>query len=307
MPKPIGPTIPRWQLGEQLARARDAVGISQADIAEQLGCSVSKVQKMEAGDVGIVRAELLLMLDVYGVTDAEVRESYLELQRLGKQRGWWSTFGQVPAPFATFLGLESAATSIKIFEPMIVHGLLQTEDYARAVAETWDGGLLTEEEVERQVRIKMERQRRVLGDEPPELWVILDEAVLRREVGGKAVMAAQLKHLAAMAKRMTLQIVPLSHGGYPGVRGALTIFEFDEQMHSPVVYVEGQAGNLYMEKVEDLRRCTLAYSHMTAAALSRQESTRLITAVARQYADADGEPRDTRSVPRRVAQEHKVR
>jgi transcriptional regulator with XRE-family HTH domain len=307
MPKPIGPTIPRWQLGEQLARMRDAARLSQAEIADQLGCSVSKVQKMEAGDVGIVRAELLLMLDVYGVDDTEVRDSFLELQRLGKQRGWWSTFGQVPAPFATFLGLESAATSIKIFEPMIVHGLLQTEDYARAIAETWDGGLLTEEEVERQVRIKMERQRRVLDDEPPELWVILDESVLRREVGGKAVMATQLKHMAAMAKRMTLQVVPLSHGGYPGVRGALTLFEFDEQMHSPVVYVEGQAGNLYMEKAEDLHRCTLAYNHMTTAALSRQESTRLITAVARQYAEADGEHRDTRSVPRRVAQEHKVR
>jgi hypothetical protein len=190
---------------------------------------------------------------------------------------------------------------------MIVHGLLQTEEYARAVAETWDGGLLVNEEVERQVRIKMERQRRVLDEEPPELWVILDEAVLRREVGGKAIMAAQLKHLAVMAKRLTLQVVPFAHGGYPGVRGALTVFEFDERMHSPVAYVEGQAGNLYMEKDEDLRRGTLAYNHMTAAALSKQESVKLITAVARQYADADGAHRESRPVPRRVAQEHEVR
>jgi transcriptional regulator with XRE-family HTH domain len=306
MPKPIGPTIPRWQLGEQLARMRDAAGVSQAQIADRLGCSVSKVQKIEAGDVGIVRAELLLMLDVYGVSDAEVRDSFQELQRLGKQRGWWSTFGQVPAPFATFLGLESAATRIQVFEPMMVYGLLQTEDYARAIAETCDPGL-TEDQIERQVKLRMERQQRVLDEDPPELWVILDEAVLYREVGGKDVMAAQLKHLAAMAKRMTLQVVPLSHGGYPGVRGALTIFEFDERMHSPVVYVEGQAGNLYMEKAEDLRRCTVVYNHLTAAALSKQESVKLITAVARQYAETDGAHREPRSVPRRVAQEHKVR
>jgi transcriptional regulator with XRE-family HTH domain len=303
MPKPIGPTIPRWQLGEQLARMRETAGISQAEVADRLGCSVSKVQKIEAGDVGIVRAELLLMLDVYGVSDAEVRDSLLELQRLGKQRGWWSTFGQVPAPFATFLGLESAAIRIQVFESMVVYGLLQTEDYARAIAETWEGSVLTDEQVDRQVKIKMERQQRVLDEDSPELWVILDEAVLRREIGGRAVMATQLKHLAMMAKQMTLQVVPFAHGGYPGVRGALTIFDFDERMHSPVAYVEGQAGNLYMEKAEDLRRCSVAYNHMTAAALSKQESIKLITAVAREYAEADGAQCEPRSVPRRLAQE----
>ncbi|NJC71247.1 helix-turn-helix domain-containing protein [Planosporangium thailandense] len=307
MPKPIGPTIPRWQLGEQLARMRETAGISQAEIADRLGCSVSKVQKIEAGDVGIVRAELLLMLDVYGVTDAEVRDSLMELQRLGKQRGWWSTFGQVPAPFATFLGLESAATAIRVFEPLVVYGLLQTEDYARAIAETWDGGVLAEEQVDRQVKIKLERRQRVLDEHAPDLWVILDEAVLHREVGGKAVMAAQLKHLASMAKRMTLQVVPFERGGYPGLRGALTIFEFDERMHSPVAYVEGQGGNLYMEKAEDLRRCAVAYNHITATALSKQESVKLIMAVAHQYAEADGAHHEPRPVPRRVAQEHAVR
>jgi transcriptional regulator with XRE-family HTH domain len=305
MPKPIGPTIPRWQLGEQLARMRDAAGVSQAQTADRLGCSVSKVQKIEAGDVGIVRAELLLMLDVYGVSDAEVRDSLLELQRLGKQRGWWSGFGQLPAPFTTFLGLESAATRIQVFEPTVVYGLLQTEDYARAIAETCELGL-TEEQVERQVKLRMERQQRVLEEDPPELWVILDEAVLYREVGGKAVMAAQLKRLVAMARQMTLQVVPFAHGGYPGVRGALTIFEFDERMHSPVAYVEGQAGNLYMEKAEDLRRCSVVYNHMRATALSKQESVKLITAAARQYAEADGAHREPRPVPRRVAKEHAI-
>ncbi|HEU4424284.1 MAG TPA: helix-turn-helix transcriptional regulator [Pilimelia sp.] len=282
MTRPTGPTIPRRQLGERLGQLRGRAGVSQSEVADRLGCSISKIQKIEAGDVGVVRAELLLMLDAYGVTDAALRTELLELQRRGKQRGWWIRFGQVPAPFATYLDLESAATRIQIFEPMIVHGLLQTEEYARSVAETCEVGL-TDEQVERQVRIRLERQR-VLADDPPALHVVLDESVLRREVGGRRVMAAQLRHLAATAKRITLQVVPLARGGYPGIRGALTIFDFDTQEHSPVSYVESQGGNLYLHKSPDLRRCSQVFQQVTAVALSKQQSLKLINTVAREYA-----------------------
>lgn len=284
MPKPIGPTIPRWQLGEQLSKLRDRAGVSQAQIAERLGCSLSKIQKIEAGEVGVVRTELEAMLVAYKVSDEQLAAELLELQKLGKQRGWWSKFGAVPAPFATFLGLESAATTIKVFEPMVVHGLLQTEAYARAIGETCAVGN-TDEQVERQVRLRMERQERVFGEEPPELWVVLDEAVLHRAIGGPPIMQGQLKHLLALPKWVTLQVVPFENGGYPGTLGAMTIFEYEERMHTPVVYVEGQAGNLYLEKEADLRRCNVAYNHMAAAALSKQESARLIAKVANQYAD----------------------
>jgi|SRR6266568_5115675 len=240
MPRPIGPTIPRWQLGEQLSRLREEAKITQSTAADTLGCSLSKIQKIEAGDVGIVRAELAALLDLYHVTDQHMRDQLLELQKLGKQRGWWSKFGQVPSPFATFLGLESAATTIKVFEPLMVHGLLQTEDYARAIAETCNVDL-PEDQVERQVRIRMARQQEVLAEDAPTLWVILDEAVLHREIGSKRVMAAQLKHLGEWTKKITLQVVPFRQGGYPGILGAFTIFEFQEQTHSPVAYVEGQA------------------------------------------------------------------
>jgi transcriptional regulator with XRE-family HTH domain len=301
--KPIGPTIPRWQLGEQLAHLRDSVGRSQADVAGTLGCSVSKVQKIEAGDVGVVRAELLLMLDLYGVTDEGVRDELLQLQRLGKQRGWWSTFGQVPAPFATFLGLESAARAIHIFEPLMVTGLLQTEDYARAIAETCDPGL-TQEQVEKQVKLRIERQQRVLDTDPPETWVILDEAAIRRQVGGPGVMAAQLRKLQSLAKTLTIQVVPFTHGSYPGVRGGLTIFEFDERMHSPVAYVESHAGNLYMERPEELRWCSVTFRHMTAIALSKQDSLKMITSAARGYLEAEGSSIERRPNRRHVVQEH---
>ena len=289
MARPIGPTIPRWQLGEQLSRLRERAQVSQAQIADRLGCSVSKIQKIEAGEVGMVKVELEAMLDEYHIADDGMRGEMLELQRLGKQRGWWSKFGAVPAPFATFLGLESAAVRIKAFEPMVVHGLLQTEDYARAIAGTV---ALTsnDEQRERQVRIRMERQQNAFGDDPPEVWVILDEAVLRREVGGALVMAAQLSHLLRLPSYVTVQVVPFNNGGYPGTLGALTIFEFEERLHTPVVYVEGQAGNLYLEKEDDLRRCNLSYSHMTASALSKQQSAMLIAAVAEQYEQSPRSP-----------------
>ena len=294
MTKPIGPTIPRWQLGEQLTHLRDSAGRSQAEVAEALGCSVSKVQKIEAGDVGVVRAELLLLLNLYGVADDEgLSDELLQLQKLGKQRGWWSKFGQVPAPFATFLGLESAARAIHIFEPSIVTGLLQSEEYARAITESCEPGL-TSELVEKQVKMRIERQQRVLDSDAPAIWVILDEAAIRRCVGGPAVMVAQLRKLQALAKTITIQVVPFTQGSYPGVRGGLTIFEFDERMHSPVAYVESHAGNLYMERSEELHWCNVTFRHMTAAALSKQDSLKMITAAARAHGEAEGESVDAR-------------
>jgi hypothetical protein len=280
LPKPIGPTIPRWQLGEELGRLRKAARLPEAAVADKLGCSESKIKKIEAGYVGVVRAELAFMLDMYSVTDEGAREALFELQKLGKQRGWWLKFRALPAPLATYLDLEGAATTIRAFEPLVVHGLLQTEDYARAIAGTVMLGA-TDADRERQVNLRMERQARVLADEPPELWVILDEAVLHRMAGGLQVMQAQLDHLVTMAGRITLQVVPFQHGPYPGTLGAFTIFDFPDGVHSPVVYVEGPAGNLYMEREDDVRRCNLAYNHMTAAALSPPESAKLIASIAR--------------------------
>ena len=280
MSKPIGPTIPRWQLGEQLSRLRELAGISQTQAAQTLGCSLSKVQKIEAGDVGVVKGELMFMFDIYKLADDTARAELLELQRLGKQRGWWSKFGQMPTPLATYLGLESAATSIRTFQPLIIPGLCQTADYARAIIEaTFQPGAA---DVERQVQLRMDRQKQILDDTPPMIWVILDEAALRRQIGGAAVMAAQLVHLHQMSKQMTILVVPFAHGGYPGTLGAMTIFEFDEDRHSPVVHVEGQAGNLYLERDADLHRCNLDYNEITAAALSKGESAKLIAAIARE-------------------------
>lgn len=281
MPRVIGPTIPRWQLGEELARLREQAGVTWAEAAETLGCSESKIRKIEGGYVGVVKAELNMLLDLYKVDDERIRDSLTDLQKLGKQRGWWAQFGRLPGPFTTYLDLESTATTLRIFEPLMIHGLLQSEDYARAVAESVS--LDDPAERDRQARIRVARQERVWGsDDPPTVWAILDEAALRRTVGSPAIMYDQLRHLLAMAERpsLTLQIVPFRHGGHPGALGAFTIFEFDEDRHSPVVYVEGQAGSLYLERSSDLSRCSLAYDHLTAAALSPPDSVAMVEEIA---------------------------
>jgi hypothetical protein len=162
--------------------------------------------------------------------------------------------------------------------------LCQTPQYAAALGERLSL-TMTPDQVEIQVKLKTERQQRVFGEESPEYWLILDEAALHRVMGSPKIMHDQLMHLLEMGKRHTIQVVPFDHGGYPGTLGAFTIFDFDEAVHTPVVYVEGQAGNLYMEREPDLRRCTAAYAHMTAAALSPPESAKKIATIARQFGE----------------------
>lgn len=279
MAKPIGPTIPRWQLGEELARLRSAAGYTKPQIAARLRCSLSKIDKIEGGRVKMNLAELETMLSEYGLNKDDWAP-LLELQRLGAARGWWSKFGQLPLPFTEFLGLETAAETIRTFDLAVVPGLFQTEAYARALTESDSIGI-AEDRIEREVALRMARQKQVLDHDTPRMMLILDEAVLHRKVGGPKVLHEQLEHLVDIAKSIHLQVVPLEHGGYPGISGRFVIFEFAEELHTPVVYVECPAGNLYMEKSEDLRRCSLSFEYMLGAALSRPKSIALIKDVAR--------------------------
>lgn len=279
MPKATGPTIPRWQLGQILASLRAKAKRTYEEVAELMDCSVSKIRKIEEGRIGIGRVDLLFLLDTYGLKDESDRARLIELAKQGKERGYWASYGSVPSAVENLLGIESAATTIRYFELAVVNGMLQTEEYARALVEsTWHPGQLP---VENQVEMRMERQRRLLDDDPPEIWAIFDEAVLHRNIGGPEFMRAQLHHLLDFGKRpyANIQIVPFDHGGYHGLGGPITLLEFPEDFHSPVAYAETQAGSFYLEKEPDVKRCSLGYGHMMAAALSQHESAKLIRAI----------------------------
>lgn len=282
----VGPTIPRWSLGEQLTKLRDNAQVSYDRVAEELGLSVSQIRKMESGDRKVRKSDLTVMLSLYGVEDEQHRDFLHELQKLSDQRGWWTPYGGIQEKFAIFLSLEGSAVAIKGFEPSVVHGLFQTEDYTRAIAiRDRRIGELTPEQAETEIEIKTQRQQTVFGgDEQPQLHVIFDEAALRRVVGGPEVMATQLEHIVELTKatNVRVQVVPYDQGAHPGQFGAFEIFEFDEELHSPIVYVEGQAGSNYLEKADDLRRCSLSFDDLTASALSPRDSVRMIAGIARE-------------------------
>ncbi|MFV2008971.1 MULTISPECIES: helix-turn-helix domain-containing protein [unclassified Micromonospora] len=284
MSRASGPTIARWQLGRQLKAAREAAGITQIAIAEVLACSESKIYKIEAGDVGVGRGDLIVMLDRYGVTDEDRRTTIFDLQKQGKQRGWWSKYGTIPMNYSMYVGLEGAAREVRNFELAIVPGLLQTEEYARAVVEAaWPDDL---GEVNRRVELRMARQDRLTEDPPLKFWAIVDEAALHRRTGGDAVMRRQLDHLTEVSTRpnVMLQVLPFSEGHHPGTTGSFSILDFDEDVHSPVAYVISPAGDVYLERPEDMNRVTLTYTHLQTAALSPGKSRDLIAAIAKDLA-----------------------
>jgi transcriptional regulator with XRE-family HTH domain len=281
-----GPTIARWQLGAQLKSLREGAGVTHRDIAAEIGCSPSKIYKIEAGDVGLARSDLLVMLGKYGVDDPQRRETMLELQKQGKERGWWARYGQLPGPYSMYIGLESAATAVRNFELAVMPGLLQTEEYTRAL---FNQQRLTDsaEELEKRVQVRLARQAAAFQEEPPlQLWTIIDEGALHRRVGSAEIMRAQLQHLIVMSKRknINVQVVPYGEGAHPGTLGAFQILEFQEDVHSPVAYVESFAGDVYLERDDDMARVTLAYTHLHSSALSPTKSRELIADIARTLA-----------------------
>lgn len=233
---------------------------------------------MEAGGSGPNFAELEKLLDVYGVDAGDYRDALLDLQKQGQQRGWWSKFGRLPEPSTKFLGFEAAAVRIRVFEPVLIPGLLQTEEYARAVMAATPR--TNADDIERWVRLRLERQRTLLrSTKPPELWFVVDEAAIRRRIGGPETQRVQLESLLDGPYADRTQIVPLSAGAHPGVSGGFTIFDFDPDVRPAVVHVETQAGDLCLDDWSDVDRCTVSYDLLRSVALGPPESRTLVAAV----------------------------
>ncbi|RAY16077.1 transcriptional regulator [Actinomadura craniellae] len=252
-----GPTALRMLLGTQLRRLREGHGISTEDAGHAIRGSHSKISRMENGRVGFKHRDVADLLTLYGVTDPKDRESLLDLARQANTPGWWHQYNDVlPSWFEVYIGLEQAAALIRTYEVQFVPGLLQTEDYARAVIRLGHPDAPAAE-IERRVNVRMTRQRRIHnGPDRLRFWAVVDEAALRRPLGGRDVMRTQLRHLIHLteANTVTLQVIPFDAGGHAAAGGPFSILRFTERDLSDVVYLEQLTSALYLEKSDDIDR-----------------------------------------------------
>ncbi|MFG1851503.1 helix-turn-helix domain-containing protein [Actinomadura geliboluensis] len=251
-----GPTVLRMVVGAQLRRFREAAGISTEDAGYEIRGSHSKISRMELGRVGFKERDIADLLTLYGVTDLGVRDTLLELAAHASTPGWWHAYGDVvPGWYEPYLGLEQGALVARVYEVQDVPELLQTPGYARALLAARHPDA-SKEEVERRVELRMARRRVFERPDPLKLWAVLDEAVLRRVVGGPRTMRAQIEHLIAMAERpnITVQILPFTTGGHAAESGPVTLLRFAEPELPDVVYLEQLTGALYPDRAADIAR-----------------------------------------------------
>lgn len=272
------PTIRRRRLGAELRRHRDAAGVTIDVVADRLGCSPSKVSRIETGHTSATPRDVSDMLDIYGV-NGEAAAELVQISREARQKGWWHPFSTVLT--GAFVGLEAAAKSIRAYEQQVVPGLLQTEEYAIAMIRAARAGD-SDREIAQRVRVRMARQELLTQEDPTELWVVLDEAVLSRPVGGDAVMRDQLLRLAeaSAAPNVTLQILPFAVGAHAGMDGTFSILDFPDDEDPNVVFAENATGGLFLEKTDELRKYDWIFDTIRAAALSPEESRDAIVLLA---------------------------
>lgn len=272
------PTVRRRRLAAELHRLRQASRLTIEQVADALEWSPGKVSKIENARVSVMPRDARKLLDAYGVAEGQERELLLSLARESRQRGWWQNYGEaIPDWFATYVGLEAEAATISAYRAETVPGLLQTRRYAAALHRAAMINA-TEDEIERHVTVRMERQARLKEPDAPTLWVVLNEAVTRRVVGERAVMHEQLLKLieAARTPNITLQVLPFSAGAHASMDSAFSVLGFEPPSDGEVVYFEHPTCSLYLEKPDDVARYRLVYEHLRAVSLSLDESSRLL-------------------------------
>ena len=250
-----GPTVLRMLLGAHLRRLREAQGVTREDAGWEIRSSESKISRMELGRVGFKERDVADLLSLYGVDDPEERTRLLALARDANNPGWWHRFGDVlPNWFQSYLGLEAAAALIRTYEVQFVPGLLQTKEYARAVV-LLGHGRAKEDEIERRVELRMQRQQILSRPDAPRLWMVVDEAALRRPIGGHDIMRGQVEALLEINSTLPnvrLQVIPFNAGGHAAAGGAFTILRFPDEDLPDVVYIEQLTSALYLDKRDDV-------------------------------------------------------
>lgn len=278
------PTLRRRRLSAELRRLREEAGLTAAEVCKQCGWATGTLTKWERRDwqrpsLQNIRA----LIELYGVTD-DAKKAELEMLAVeGKERaGWWHQYRAWMDPVhSEYVGLEFGAAELDAFNAAIVPGLLQTDAYAHAIVEAGPDELAADE-IERQVAIRAERQKILTGKDPLRLWAVLDEAALRRQVGGPEVMREQLAHLLEMSKlaKVTIQVTPFGAGAHPGVTGPFTIMLFPDPKDLPAVHIDSPAGQLIIEEPKEVRRFEIALQRIKAMALPPAESLRMIAELA---------------------------
>jgi hypothetical protein len=281
VPAAGGPTVLRMLLGVQLRRLREAKRATLDDAGKVIRASPAKISRLETGRVAFKDRDIADLLTFYGVTGEEERGTLLALAQQANQPGWWHDYSDVlPNWFEAYVGLEEVASQIRAYEVQFVPGLLQTEDYARAVV-----GLghdtASAREIDRRVRLRMARQAVLERPDPPNLWAVLDEALLRRSLGPPAVMRGQLERLAEMAQRpnVTVQIIPLHFGGHSAAGGPFSILRFAELYLPDVVYLEQLTSSLYLDRPEAVDTYLRVMERLCMEAATPAASFELISAM----------------------------
>jgi hypothetical protein len=255
-----GPTVLRILLGAQLRRLREARSISREDAGWEIRASGSKISRMELGRVSFKERDVADLLTLYGVTDEGERQALIRLAQQANNPGWWHHYSDIlPNWFQAYLGLEAAATLIRTYEIQFVPGLLQTPEYARAVILLGHAGA-NAAEIQRRIEVRRQRQVILARPDPPQLWVVIDEAVLRRPIGGVPVMKAQIEYLIGVseAPNIRMQIIPFHAGGHAAAGGPFSILRFPEPELPDVVYVEQLTSAIYLDKREDVDHYAIA-------------------------------------------------
>ncbi|MBB4716780.1 helix-turn-helix domain-containing protein [Streptomyces luteogriseus] len=280
-----GPAVRRRKLGAELRALRTSAGLTSGEAARLVSWHQSKVSRIETGTSGVKPADVRLLLDVYGVTDSQLRELLMMLAGSddnGGRHHWWHAYrGVLPPTYRDFISLESQADTMRTLETTVVPGLLQTPEYARAVTRAAVEGL-PEDGLDTLVEVRLARQDVLRADPPLELSAVLDEAVLRREVGGPGVMARQLERLveAARLPQVRLQVLPFAAGAHIGVTGPFVIFSFSSTSDLDVVVLDHLTSSLYLERKEDLQAYTEAFNALQIHALSPEDSLDFIAGTA---------------------------
>ncbi|WP_163509700.1 helix-turn-helix domain-containing protein [Fodinicola acaciae] len=280
MPVAKAKTVKRRRLAAEMRQHREAAGITAEAVAEKLECHPSRISRIEAGSVNVTSRDVRDYLEFCGVEGAEL-EALVDLAKQAKKKGWWQGYQDVLA--GSYVGLESEASKIRTYEVQLVPGLLQTEAYVRAMTRAIKP-IATDEEIERRIEVRLRRQELLTQSAPPKYWVILDESILHRAVGGPDVMRAQLIRLTEVAQlpNVDIQVLAFDAQAHAGLDGPFTILDFADPKDAPLVYIEAMGGSaLYLEEADEIEAYSTVFDHVRAAALAPDESLERLKTAAR--------------------------